>query len=139
MQPRAVIVVEGAHLLCAPEPATLFDLTVYVDTPADVRFIRRLLRDQAERGRTLESVVAQYLGTVRPAHERFTAPARARADLVLTDASSSVDCPDPRVLEDLLRPVLDHPLLSSLQLDRRLGPTQGGKSPSGQAGESDRV
>lgn len=112
--PAPVVIVEGSHLLSAPEVAAAFDLTVYVDTPDDVRFIRRLLRDQAERGRSVDSVVAQYLGTVRPAHARFTAPARARADIVVEDRTAAAGLPDPTAVGELLRPVLEHPLVSLL-------------------------
>ena len=107
--PRAVVVVEGAHLLCRAEVATLFDLRVFVDTPADVRFIRRLLRDQAERGRTARSVIAQYLLTVRPAHERLVEPSRALADLVVPDAAARVEDADPAELRRLAEPVMSHP------------------------------
>ena len=89
----------------------MFDLRIYVETPADVRFIRRLLRDQAERGRSLESVVAQYLATVRPAHQRFTAPARTLADVVIEDETAAAEHPDPAEVAALLAPVLSHPLL----------------------------
>lgn len=109
VEPRAVIVVEGAHLLCAEAVAALFDLRVFVDTPADVRFIRRLVRDQAERGRTAESVIAQYLRTVRPAHERLVEPSRARAHLVVADAAGHVTDADPAELRRLAAPVLAHP------------------------------
>jgi uridine kinase len=83
VEPRPVIVCEGILLLAVPELAPAFDLRVFVDTPADVRALRRVQRDLVERGRTLEAVVAQYLTTVRPMHERFVEPARATADLVL--------------------------------------------------------
>ena len=106
--PRAVIVAEGAHLLCNGEVAALFDLRVFVDTPPDVRFIRRLLRDQAERGRTAASVISQYLRTVRPAHERLVEPSRAHADLVVDDAAGKVGNADPAELERLAAPVLAH-------------------------------
>ena len=109
IEPRAVIVAEGAHLLCRAEVAARFDLRVFVDTPADVRFIRRLLRDQAERGRTARSVIDQYLATVRPAHERLVEPARARADLVVRDDAARVEDADPAELHRLAAPVLEHP------------------------------
>lgn len=82
--PRAYIVVEGINTLAAPGLRALCDLTVFVDTPSDVRFARRLQRDVAERGRSVESVVEQYLGHVRPMHEAFVAPCKAVADLVLS-------------------------------------------------------
>lgn len=83
VEPRPVIVCEGILLLAVPELRDTFDLRVFVDTPADVRALRRVRRDIVERGRTVESVVHQYLESVRPMHERFVEPARATADLVL--------------------------------------------------------
>jgi uridine kinase len=112
--PTAVVVVEGAHLLCRRDLAALFDLKIYLDAPADIRFIRRLLRDQRQRGRSPASVVNQYLATVRPAHERLTEPSRAGADLVLDDRSHGVESPDPAFHRELLKPVLNHPLLQRL-------------------------
>lgn len=109
VEPRPVVIAEGAHLLCRAEVAAAFDLRVFVDTPADVRFIRRLLRDQAERGRTARSVIDQYLATVRPAHERLVEPSRTRADLVVADAAGRVEDADPAELHVLADPVLAHP------------------------------
>lgn len=109
VEPRPVVVVEGAHLLCTPTVTALFDLRVFVDTPADVRFIRRLLRDQAERGRTARSVIDQYLATVRPAHHRLVEPSRAHADLVVEDVQGHVTDADPAELRRLAEPVLAHP------------------------------
>jgi uridine kinase len=83
VEPRPIILCEGILLLAVPELRTAFDLRVYVDTPADVRALRRVQRDIVERGRTVESVVHQYMSTVRPMHERFVEPARDTADLVL--------------------------------------------------------
>jgi uridine kinase len=62
-----------------------FDLKIFVDTAADVRLIRRLQRDVAERGRTTESVIEQYLGTVKPAHERFIEPSKRHADVIIPE------------------------------------------------------
>lgn len=111
VSPAPLIVVEGAHLLCTAELASLFDLRVFVDTPPDVRFIRRLIRDQAERGRTADSVIQQYLATVRPAHERLIEPSRSRADIIIADDQGAVVPDNPAELDRLLAPVLDHPLL----------------------------
>lgn len=108
-----VIVVEGAHVLCTPALTALFDLKVFVDTPADIRFIRRLLRDQTERGRTAESVIHQYLLTVRPGHERWTEPSRTHADFIVADATAAVRLEDPQAVIRLAAPVLAHPLLAS--------------------------
>lgn len=108
-----VIVVEGTHVLCTPALAALFDIKVFVDTPADIRFIRRLLRDQTERGRTAESVIQQYLGTVRPGHERLTEPSRVHADFIVADATAAVRLEDPQAVVRLAAPVLAHPLLEA--------------------------
>ncbi|MBZ0152590.1 MAG: uridine kinase [Planctomycetes bacterium] len=83
IEPRPIILCEGILLLAVPELLRAFDLRVFVDTPADVRALRRVLRDIVERGRTVQSVVQQYLDSVRPMHEQFVEPARATADLVL--------------------------------------------------------
>ena len=83
VEPRPIILCEGILLLAVPELRSAFDLRIYVDTPPDVRALRRVRRDIVERGRTVESVVHQYLESVRPMHERFVEPARATADLVL--------------------------------------------------------
>lgn len=83
VEARPVILCEGILLLAVAELRSAFDLRVFVDTPADVRALRRVRRDIVERGRTVESVVHQYLESVRPMHERFVEPARASADLVL--------------------------------------------------------
>ena len=107
-----VVIVEGIHLLATPEVAALFDLKVFVDTPADIRFIRRLLRDQAERGRTAQSVIDQYLKTLRPGHERFTEPGRALADFVVADQTAAVVLEDRSAVDRLVAPVLAHTLLA---------------------------
>ena len=110
-----VVIVEGTHVLCTPPVADLFDIRVFVDTPADIRFIRRLLRDQAERGRTAASVIDQYLKTVRPGHERLTEPSRTRADFIVADATAAVRLDDPQAVVRLAAPVLAHPLLAGLR------------------------
>lgn len=83
--PRRVILVEGILLLAEPELRRLFDIKVFVDTDADIRFIRRLSRDLRERGRTMESVVHQYMETVRPMHLEFVEPSRRWADLIIPE------------------------------------------------------
>lgn len=106
-----VVIIEGTHLLCNVQLAALFDVKVFVDTPADIRFIRRLLRDQIERGRTADSVVNQYLLTVRPGHEAFTEPSRVHADFIVADATAAVRLVDRNDVLRLVAPVLLHPLL----------------------------
>ena len=110
-----VVIVEGTHVLCTPDLVELFDIRIFVDTPADIRFIRRLLRDQSERGRTADSVVAQYLATVRPGHERLTEPSRVRADFIIADATAAVRLEDTQAVVRLAAPVLAHPLLAGLK------------------------
>ena len=69
-------------MLYEPQLRDRFDLKVFVDTDADLRFIRRLQRDVVERGRTPESIVEQYLATVRPSHEQFIEPSKRHADVI---------------------------------------------------------
>ncbi len=83
--PARVIILEGIHALSVPEVRPLIDLSIYVDTPDDLRLARRIRRDVVERGRSVESVLAQYLNTVRAAHYRHTFPAKFEADLVIAD------------------------------------------------------
>jgi uridine kinase len=82
--PSDVVILEGTHTLCDPTIFDLCDLKVFVDTPDDIRLLRRLLRDIHERGRTPETVANQYLATVRPAYERWTGPSRLNADLIVS-------------------------------------------------------
>ena len=80
-----VIVVEGILVLWERRLRERFDLKIFVDTPADLRLIRRLRRDVAERGRTTDSILDQYLETVRPAHERFIEPSKRYADVIIPE------------------------------------------------------
>lgn len=84
MQPRPVLIVEGILVLADEALRQRMDYKVYVHAPDDIRLSRRIRRDVAERGRTVESVLTQYEATVRPMHERFVLPSRTRADLVLS-------------------------------------------------------
>jgi uridine kinase len=83
--PSRVVVVEGILVLWEPRLRERFDLKIFVDTPADLRIIRRLRRDVAERGRTPESILEQYLATVRPSHERFIEPSKRYADVIVPE------------------------------------------------------
>ncbi|MEE2565276.1 uridine kinase [Hyphobacterium marinum] len=91
VQPADIIIVEGIHVLADPDLTPLYDLTVYVDAPADVRLARRILRDVRERGRSVESVVIQYLRSVRPSHLKFTEPGKAIADIVVTNDAAAAE------------------------------------------------
>ena len=83
VDPAPVILVEGILILADPELCSAMDIKVYVDTDADVRILRRIVRDVRDRGRSLESVVNQYLTTVKPMHERYVEPSRRQADIIV--------------------------------------------------------
>jgi uridine kinase len=85
VEPRRVILVEGILIFADPALRTIMDVKIYVDTDADIRFIRRLERDIAERGRTMESVIRQYLATVRPMHQEFVEPSKRYADVIIPE------------------------------------------------------
>ena len=89
VDPRSVVIVEGILIFQNSRLRELFDLRLYVDTDADVRFIRRLRRDIGERGRSLDSVVEQYLETVRPMHQQFVEPGRRHADIVIPEGGKN--------------------------------------------------
>jgi len=81
--PKSIIIVEGIFALYYENICDLYDLKVYVDAESDVRFIRRLKRDIAERGRSLESVIDQYLNMVKPMHDAYVEPTKRKADIVI--------------------------------------------------------
>lgn len=83
IEPRPIILVEGILIFSEPDLRALLDFKIFVDTDADLRFIRRLQRDIAERGRTVDSVIGQYLRTVRPMHTEFVEPSRRHADIII--------------------------------------------------------
>ncbi len=85
VEPARIIVVDGILVLWDRALRERFDLKIFVDTAADVRLIRRLRRDIAVRGRTAESVIDQYLATVKPAHERFIEPSKRHADVIIPE------------------------------------------------------
>ncbi len=85
VEPGPVIVVEGILVLVEPRLRELFDLRIYIDTDADLRLLRRLQRDIVERGRTFQSVLAQYEATVRPMHLQFVEPSKRYADIIVPE------------------------------------------------------
>jgi uridine kinase len=89
VEPRRVIIVEGILVLAEPELRKRIDIKLFVDTPADIRFMRRLTRDVQSRGRTMESVVDQYITTVRPMHEEFVEPSKRYADLIIPEGGEN--------------------------------------------------
>ena len=85
IEPAPLIIIEGLMILYDPNIRNLLDFKIYVDTPDDIRFIRRLQRDIAERGRTVDSVIKQYLDVVRPGYFNFIEPMREFADLIVPE------------------------------------------------------
>ena len=107
VEPRPVVLVEGILLYVDPRLRDLCDVKVFVDTDADLRFIRRLQRDVTERGRTVESVVTQYLTTVRPMHLAFVEPSKRFADIIVPEGGENP------VAINLLRSAILHAIRES--------------------------
>ncbi|HZH34839.1 MAG TPA: uridine kinase [Pyrinomonadaceae bacterium] len=89
LQPKPVVMVEGILIFAEPRISELLDVRVFVDTPDDIRFIRRLERDIRERGRTAKSVIEQYMATVRPMHFEFVEPSKRHADIIIPEGGNS--------------------------------------------------
>jgi uridine kinase len=87
--PAAIILVEGILIFVEPQLRQMMDMRIFVDTDADIRFIRRLRRDVDERGRTLDSVIRQYLSTVRPMHLEFVEPSKRYADVIVPEGGNN--------------------------------------------------
>ncbi|MFA6506916.1 MAG: uridine kinase [Treponemataceae bacterium] len=85
VEPKKLIIFEGIMIYTDKRVRDLIDLKIFVDTPDDIRFIRRLTRDIKERGRTLDSVIEQYLNVVRPGHFEFIEPTKAYADIIIPE------------------------------------------------------
>lgn len=85
VEPKDIIILEGILILSEEEIRNLLDIKVFVDTDSDVRIIRRILRDIKDRGRTLDSVILQYMETVRPAHLQFIEPTKRYADIIIPE------------------------------------------------------
>ena len=85
VEPKEIVIVEGILILEDPRIRELLDIKIYVDTDADVRIIRRMVRDINERGRTMESVINQYLNVVKPMHNQFTEPTKKFADIIIPE------------------------------------------------------
>ena len=84
-----VILLEGILIFDSERICSMLDLKIFVDTDADVRILRRIIRDVKKRGRTLESVVSQYLTTVKPMHEAFVEPSKKRADIIIPEGGKN--------------------------------------------------
>ena len=90
VEPRKVVIVEGILVLAEPELRKRIDIKLFVDTPPDIRFVRRLMRDITVRGRSVESVIEQYVTTVRPMHEEFVEPSKRYADLIIPEGGENL-------------------------------------------------
>ena len=106
ISPRPVILIEGILTLVDPDLRGVLDLRVFVDTDADLRVLRRVERDMRERGRSFESIVAQYQATVKPMHEKFVEPSKRHADLIIPEGYNrqAVGALVARIREVLDRP-----------------------------------
>jgi len=89
VEPKKVVIFEGIMIFTNKAVRDLIDLKIFVDTPDDIRFIRRLIRDIKERGRTLDSVVQQYMDVVRPGHYEFIEPTKAFADIIIPEGGAN--------------------------------------------------
>lgn len=90
VEPTPVIIVEGILIFENKELLDLMDIKVFVDTDADIRLIRRLTRDVKERGRSLDSVIEQYMNTVKPMHEQFVEPSKKNADVIIPEGGENL-------------------------------------------------
>ena len=90
VEPAPVIVLEGILIFAEASLCELMDIKVFVDTDADVRILRRIVRDVNERGRSLDSVISQYLTTVKPMHEQFVEPSKRRADIIIPEGGENI-------------------------------------------------
>jgi len=90
IEPQPIVLVEGILVFAEPELRALFDVRIFVDTDADIRFIRRLQRDIAERERTVTSVIEQYLDSVRPMHLEFVEPSKRYADVIIPEGGKNL-------------------------------------------------
>ena len=108
ISPAPIVVLEGILLLTDPRIRAYLDAKIFVDTDADVRVLRRVVRDVNKRGRTMESVIAQYLTTVKPMHEQFVEPSKRYADVIVPEGGKNA------VALDLLVRRLEHHLAQQL-------------------------
>jgi uridine kinase len=104
IEAKPIVIVEGILIFAEPRLLEQMDIKVFVDTPDDIRFIRRLKRDIAERGRTLDSVIEQYIATVRPMHNQFVEPSKRYADVIIPEGGHnlvSIDLISGKIREKL--------------------------------------
>src|SRR4029453_3833484 len=111
VQPKPIVIVEGILIFADSRLLEQMDIKVFVDTPDDIRFIRRLRRDIAERGRTVDSVIEQYLATVRPMHMQFIEPSKRYADVIIPEGGHNLASID--LISGKIRERLDSALFSA--------------------------
>ncbi len=120
VEPKPVILVEGILIFAEPRLREMFDVKIYVDTDADLRFIRRLQRDITERKRTVESVIQQYLTTVRPMHLEFVEPSKRYADIIIPEGGYNVVALD--LIAARIQQLLEEGEPTRYQASARFGP-----------------
>ncbi|WP_322630458.1 uridine kinase [Aedoeadaptatus coxii] len=106
LEPKDIILIEGILLFSEPRILELLDMRIFVDTDSDVRILRRIKRDMKERARSLDSVIDQYMATVRPAHLQFVEPSKRYADIIVPEGGYN------KVALDLIQTKVDHILTS---------------------------
>ncbi|WP_157065086.1 uridine kinase [Peptoniphilus coxii] len=106
LEPKDIILIEGILLFSEPRILELLDMRIFVDTDSDVRILRRIKRDMKERARSLDSVIDQYMATVRPAHLQFVEPSKRYADIIVPEGGYN------KVALDLIQTKVDHILNS---------------------------
>ena len=106
LEPKDIILIEGLLLFSEPRILELLDMRIFVDTDSDVRILRRIKRDMKERARSLDSVIDQYMATVRPAHLQFVEPSKRYADIIVPEGGYN------KVALDLIQTKVDHILNS---------------------------
>lgn len=104
VSPSRVVLVEGIMVFFEQKIREMMDLKIYVDTPDDIRFIRRLQRDVTERGRTMDSVITQYMEVVRPGHYMFIEPTKEYADIIIPEGGYNMNA--LRVLTSFMKDIL---------------------------------
>ena len=109
VEPAPVVILEGILIFAEPTLCDLMDIKVFVDTDADVRILRRIIRDVNERGRSLDNIIRQYLTTVKPMHYLYVEPTKARADIIINSGLNDVAFDIMRSkISLMLRPLLGH-------------------------------
>jgi uridine kinase len=115
IEPKPIVIIEGILIFVDARLLEQMDIKVFVDTPDDIRFIRRLRRDVAERGRTVDSVIEQYLATVRPMHQQFVEPSKRYADVIIPEGGHNL------VSIDLISGKIRERLSSSMSMSEGMG------------------